>query len=86
MCGLAALGASLPDLGLFLRFFRVNRSIVVLPACVETPRAVVYSVGCNPQNMCQGITRAVSIWAMLICSVQYYLVVDIVKMLMYLRV
>ena len=35
--------------------------------------------------MCQGITRAVSIWAMLVCSVQSYLVLDIVKMLMYLR-
>ena len=60
-------------------------SIVVLLACVEPPRTVVCSVGCDPQNMCQGIARAVSICAMLICSVQSYLVLDIVMMLMYLR-
>ncbi len=80
------MGADMLDLGPFLRFFRANRSMVVLLACVDTPRAVVCSVGCDPQNMCQGITLAVSIRGMLICSVQSYLVLDIVKMLMYLRV
>ena len=86
MCGLAALVAVLSDLGPLLRFFRANRSIVVLLACFETPRAVVCSVGCDPQNMYQGITLAASIWGMLICSVQYNLSLDIDEdALMYLR-